>query len=100
RDLRTGERVRGAVRLGELRGAAVRRRVVHPLHDATEVGGPGVPPTGGAVAGQRGRSSDRPRIISGEKRPPAERERPLHIMAPMLRILTAGESHGPGLAVI
>ena len=94
-----------AVGRGELRHVPLRRRIVHALRVAEQVGTgatPAMRPRGERSPVARGRSvRAAPAIFITRWIPrPADRRTPFPMMGRMLRILTAGESHGPGLAVI
>src|SRR5262249_39304044 len=102
RELRPGQPVRAALRLRELRDVRLRRRIVHALHHPVQVGP-------GAVPATRPRGERSPAAGAACTAPPhpCRRRVPsdrwlggVHYHRPMLRLLTAGESHGKGLGAI
>ena len=105
---RSATGVRAAVGLGRLCDVPVRRRVVHALRQLDEVGArpsadrPRRSAHGGSGRRPRGRPSGRPRPTCGRacRVEPAGRAEGVPYDVRMLRMLTAGESHGKALVAV
>src|SRR5207302_100554 len=99
RAVRTREPVRAAVGLRELWNLRVRRPVVHALYHPAEVGGGRSP-----AARPRGERSPvgggGPARVPPPHLPRGVRYRVFTIIGRMLRLLTAGESHGKELVAV